>query len=95
MHKKLEIIYDKNKPFGIRDSGGFLFFFPCICKYTGQEQRYRQEIFEQFELADYLLTSLKERATEIVEAKSEQPTTDQMVGAEPTQITLGSLHKRH
>ena len=78
MHKNLEIVHKNNKPYGIRDSGGFLFFFPHICKYTGQEKRYRDEIFEQFELADYLLASLKERATEIVEAKPEQPTTAQV-----------------
>jgi hypothetical protein len=75
MHEKLEIIHEHNKPYGVRDSTGFLFFFPQVTKYTGQEARYRQEIFEQFELADYLLESLKNRATGIVEAKPEQHTT--------------------
>ena len=59
--KELKIIYKHNKPYGIRDSGGFLFFFTNIFKYSGQEERYRQEIEEQFELADYLLEVLKQK----------------------------------
>lgn len=57
----MKIIYKNNKPYGIRDDGGFLFFFVKISKYTGQEERYRQEIEEQFELADFLLEALKEK----------------------------------
>ena len=56
--KKLQIIYKHNKPYGIRDAGGFLFFFTDISKWTGQEERYRQEIQEQYDLADYLLKCL-------------------------------------
>jgi len=56
---KVEIIYKHNKPYGIRDAGGFLFFFTDVCKYTGQEERYRQEIEQQFRLADYLSDALK------------------------------------
>lgn len=57
---KLQIIYKHNKPYGIRDEGGYLFFFSKISKYTGQEERYRQEIEQQYKLADYLLVALKE-----------------------------------
>lgn len=56
---KIEIIYKHNKPYGIRDASGFLFFFTDVNKYTGQEERYRQEIEQQFRLADYLLDALK------------------------------------
>ena len=56
---KIEIIYKHNKPYGIRDASGFLFFFTDVNKYTGQEKRYRQEIEQQFRLADYLLDALK------------------------------------
>lgn len=56
----VEIIYKNNKPYGIRDSGGFLFFFVDITKYSGQEERYREEIEQQFKLADYLLNALKD-----------------------------------
>ncbi len=52
---KLRIIYKNHKPYGIRDAGGFLFFFTKIDKYTGQESRYRQEIEQQYKLADHLL----------------------------------------
>ena len=59
--KELKIIYKNNKPYGIRDYSGFLFFFAKIPKFSGQEERYRLEIEEQFKLADYLLLSLKLR----------------------------------
>ena len=60
--KDLEIIYKYNKPYGIRDCSGYLFFFSKISKYNGQEERYRKEVEEQFKLADYLLESLKDRS---------------------------------
>jgi len=55
----LKIIYKNNKPHGIRDENGYLFFFPVIFKYANQEERYRKEIQEQFDLADFLLRALK------------------------------------
>lgn len=55
----LQIIYKNNKPYGIRDKGGYLFFFVNIGKYTGQEERYRREVEQQYRLADYLLEMLK------------------------------------
>jgi hypothetical protein len=67
MHKKLQIVYKNNKPYGIRDDTGFLFFFSTIQKYSGQEERYRQEVEEQYQLADYLLASLRARANTSVE----------------------------
>jgi len=61
MHNKLKIIYQNNKPYGIRDETGFLFMFAKVSKYFGQEERYRQEVQAQFALADYLLVSLRAR----------------------------------
>ncbi|MCK9532631.1 MAG: hypothetical protein M0R77_19255 [Gammaproteobacteria bacterium] len=61
MHEKLQIIYKQNKPYGIRDKTGFLFFFSNVSKYDNQEERYREEIQDQFALADYLLTALQNR----------------------------------
>lgn len=61
MHNELQIIYKNNKPYGIRDKNGFLFFFVDVRKFTNQEERYRKEVEEQFALADYLLTALKAR----------------------------------
>jgi hypothetical protein len=57
----IKIIYKNNKPYGIRDESGYLFFFSKINKYAGQEERYRQEIEEQWKLADFLLEALKEK----------------------------------
>ena len=61
MHNKLQIIYKHNKPYGIRDENGFLFFFADVSKFPNQEERYRQEIQAQFALADHLLASLQAR----------------------------------
>ena len=61
MHNKLQITYENNKPSGIRDEHGYLFFFTKVSKYPGQEERYRKELEEQFALADYLLAALKKR----------------------------------
>jgi len=63
---KLQIIYKLNKPYGIRDSTGYLLFFSSVSKFTGQEERYRSEIEHQFKLADFLLKSLKEAKDEQV-----------------------------
>ena len=59
--KGLQIIYKNNKPHGIRDEGGFLLFFTDITKWSGQEERYRQEVQAQYDLADYLLKALNEK----------------------------------
>lgn len=56
---KLRIIYKHNKPYGIRDSGGYLFFFTGITKYSDQEERYRQEVAQQYKLADFILAALE------------------------------------
>lgn len=61
MHEELQIIYKNNKPYGLRDKSGFLFFFSNISKYSGQEARYRSEIEEQYALADHLFEALKNR----------------------------------
>ena len=57
--KDVKIIYKNNKPYGIRDENGFLFFFACITIYQDQEERYRKEVEEQFKLADYLKECLE------------------------------------
>ena len=57
---KLQIIYEHGQPKGIRDNCGFLFFFPKVDKYTGQEERYREEMAQAYRLADYLLKSLEQ-----------------------------------
>ncbi len=58
-HKKLEVIHAKGQPYGIRDINGFLLFFPKVTKYSGQEERYLQEIRESFELAETIMNALK------------------------------------
>ncbi len=58
MSSTLKIIYENGQPHGIRDRGGYLFFFREISKYSGQEKRYREEIERAYSLADYLLEHL-------------------------------------
>lgn len=55
-----KIVYKNNKPYGIRNQGGFILFFPDITKYDGQEERYRDEVMEQYKLADFLKQQLEE-----------------------------------
>ena len=49
-----EVIYKMNRPYGIRNSGGYVVFFPRVRKWEGQEQRYQEEIMEQMMLANRL-----------------------------------------
>jgi len=66
----LQIIYQQGIPFdgipfGIKDGGGILFFFPLIFNYEGQDkkqkERHKQELKERTELAEYLLKALKSK----------------------------------
>jgi hypothetical protein len=60
-HKDLKIVHKYGQPYGIRDSHGYLFFFPEIHMYQGQENRYRQEITDHQEMAADLLKALENR----------------------------------
>ena len=55
----LEIVYRGGKPFGIRDNTGFLFFFRELSKYTGQDERYKEEMSQLNDLAGFLLKALE------------------------------------
>lgn len=89
MHENLMVVHKHNKPYGIRDSTGFLFFFTDITKYPGQESRYRQEVFEQYELADFLINALRGRAAENQGAVAEQRITGQSQNCQgPTSCEL-------
>jgi hypothetical protein len=54
----LQIIHKHGQPYGIRNWTGYLFFFTTVDKYTGQEQRYVDELKEAFALAEYILKCL-------------------------------------
>ncbi len=55
---KLQVIHKYGQPYGIRDNGGFLLFFPKVTKWQGQEQRYIEEIQECFALAEKIIKTL-------------------------------------
>lgn len=54
----LQVIHKNGQPYGIRDNGGYLLFFPEISKFTGQEQRYIKEIQEAFALSEKIIKAL-------------------------------------
>ena len=60
-HENVKAVYKHGKPYGIRDENGYLFFFSNVTKFPGQDERYRKELQEQFELCDYLVMELRER----------------------------------
>lgn len=62
--KNLQIIYRHGKPYGIRDTSGFLLFFIDIQKYTGQDERFANELEEQNKLAKSLLSALQAEGEE-------------------------------
>ena len=62
---KIQIIYENGQPYGIRDNGGYLLFFPTVRKYSGQEQRYINEIQDCIKLADIILKALLKAEMEI------------------------------
>jgi ABC-type uncharacterized transport system substrate-binding protein len=39
--KELQIIHKNGQPYGIRDKGGFLLFFPKVSKYDGQDRGHK------------------------------------------------------
>ncbi len=62
IHKDLQITYNCNNiPDGIKDKTGFLFFFPLLHRYPGQEGRYELECHDRNTLANYLLEALRSR----------------------------------
>ena len=60
----LQIIFKNGQPEGIRDKGGFLFFFPTVSKYPGQDERYINEIDRACRLASFLLKQLADSEQE-------------------------------
>ena len=55
---ELKVIHKNGQPYGIRDSGGYLLFFPKVSKYTDQEKRYVEEIQETYVLAEKIIKAL-------------------------------------
>jgi len=92
--KKLQIIYKNNKPEGIRDEHGFLFFFSRINKYDNQEERYREEIQEQYDLADFLLEALKKKGDEMTDEEIEAETEKIDAGPDDSGLTIYELTER-
>lgn len=61
MYEELEIIYENEEPYGIRDNTGYLVFFRSVRKYPYQDERYQKELKEMNELSDFIYTALKNR----------------------------------
>ena len=55
----IELITKRDLPYCIRDTGGILVFFPDVCKWEGQDERYKNDCDKQCKIADHLVESLK------------------------------------
>lgn len=84
---ELNLIYQQDQPSGIRDRGGYLFFFTRISRYDGQEERYREEVAQRIRLADFLLQAL-------IGAAAHEPSVDvweaKMLGTAPVPLVASS-----
>ena len=58
--EELQIIHKNGQPYGIRDKGGYILFFPKVSKYDNQEERYIEEIKQRFDIAEKILKALKQ-----------------------------------
>lgn len=57
---KLRVIHKSGQPYGIRDDGGYLLFFPKVTKYDNQEERYVEEIQESYVIAEKIINALSQ-----------------------------------
>ena len=60
---RLQIIQQHGLPHGIRDSNGFILFFPVTSEYIHQKERYVKECDQLQRLAEFLLESLQSTVT--------------------------------
>lgn len=56
----VRVIYEHGEPHGIRDDSGFICMFNSVPKFAGQDERYRRELEERQEIADFLCQALQE-----------------------------------
>ena len=66
---ELQIIEGTGNVTGIRDKGGYLLFFPRVSRYSGQNQRYADEMAQQKALAEFILSALENYPGRIVDDK--------------------------
>jgi hypothetical protein len=57
---KYTLVYENNRPYGIRDERGYVIFFPWVPNFDGQDDRFAYELGAQKNLAEYVLTCLKD-----------------------------------
>lgn len=61
-NEKWEIVlnpYNKKKVKGVRAEGGFVCLFPDIYHYPGQDERYQEELAEDMERAELIVSAPK------------------------------------
>ena len=71
----LRLIFEHGEPHGIRDTRGFMLHFHRVPKFSGQEERYRNELAQRARLADFLLEALR-RSDETLAAAAPVATLD-------------------
>ena len=53
-----KIVYRNGKPYGVRNTNGYLFYFQEIPFFPGQQERYEKEVREQLAMAQCLVATL-------------------------------------
>ena len=54
------IVRENGQIKGIRNKGGFVLFFPKVTKWSGQEERYKEELKQQEDLAESITDFLND-----------------------------------
>ena len=50
----VRVVYQHGDPHCLRDDSGVICFFPRVTKFPGQDDRYRRELQERADIADFL-----------------------------------------
>ena len=87
------MLYEHGEPHGIRDDAGLICLFNPVTKFPGQEERYRKELQDRTEIADFLWKALHEADRKAV-ATQEVRTTEDLTATELLDIA-SSLAEKH
>jgi len=56
----VRVIYEHGEPHCVRDDSGVICLFNPVTKFTGQDERYRREMRERADIAEFVCKALKE-----------------------------------
>jgi hypothetical protein len=79
----VRVLYEHGEPHGIRDDSGLICFFSPVTKFSGQEERYRRELQDRQEIADFLCKALHEADWKAVPTQELQKVVEMSKKPEP------------